>query len=329
METMKLNLVDRKLVEGYSDAALNRKVVLFGSYYFLSGFAFLLLSVSGYRPFSNLFSKVFFFIALLVLFFSFSFFRKIVDSERKNPLIGSSRKLGLILLVPLLLVLSAIPLSFLFVKYAISDGDVSLKLNVFLFLPVVLVLMSVTYFFLYHSVMVSLNSAIRDYRVNHKKDAEVNDDLSSSKRTENGTLTEGEKVDRKRNLDVCYLSSLFASAFLSISGYRPFLNSYTIVLFVLSIVLLAIFLFSMVRLLALEKRVKVLSGKQLASFLLLSLMQIVVSFVLSQVLGYTILTGYVTDLFLLTIQVNLVLFVLSETVGLYLHFHVHSFSTQN
>ena len=48
-------------------------------------------------------------------------------------------------------------------------------------------------------------------------------------------------------------------------------------------------------------------------------MQIVVSFVLSQVLGYTILTGYVTDLFLLTIQVNLVFFVLSETVGLYFH----------
>ena len=63
-----------------------------------------------------------------------------------------------------------------------------------------------------------------------------------------------EKEDRKRNLDVCYLSSLFASAFLSISGYRPFLNSYTIVLFVLSVVLLAIYLFSMIRLLILEKR---------------------------------------------------------------------------
>ena len=116
-------------------------------------------------------------------------FRKIVDSERKNPLIGSSRKLGLILLVPLLLVLSAIPLSFLFVKYAVIDGDVSLKLNVFLFLPVVLVLMSVTYFFLYHSVMVSLNSAIKDYRVNHKRDAEVNDGLSSSERVKNVNLT--------------------------------------------------------------------------------------------------------------------------------------------
>ena len=177
----------------------------------------------------------------------------------------------------------------LFVKYAIIDGDVSLNLNVFLFLPVVLILMSVTYFFLYHSVMVSLNSAIRDYRVKHKRDAEVNDGLSSSERTENETLTEGEKEDRKRNLDVCYLSSLFASAFLSISGYRPFLNSYTIVLFDLSVVLLAIYLFSMIHLLILEKRDKVLSGKQLASFLLLSLMQIVVSFVLSQVLGYTIL----------------------------------------
>lgn len=278
METVKLNLVDRKLVEGYSDVALNHKVVLFGSYYFLSGFAFLLLSVSGYRPFSNLFSKVFFFVALLV---------------------------------PLLPVLSSIPLSFLFVKYAVIDGDVSLNLNVFLFLPVVLVLMSVTYFFLYHSVMVPLNSAIKDYRVNHKRDAEVNDGLSSSERVKNVNLTEGEKEDRKRNLDVCYLSSLFASAFLSISGYRPFLNSYTIVLFVLSVVLLAIYLFSMIHLLILEKRDKVLSGKQLASFLLLSLMQIVVSFVLSQVLGYTILTGYITDLFLLTIQVNLVLFVLS------------------
>ena len=143
---------------------------------------------------------------------------------------------------------------FLFVKYAVIDGDVSLNLNVFLFLPVVLVLMSVTYFFLYHSVMVPLNSAIRDYRVNHKRDAEVDNGLSSSERAENVTLTEGEKEDRKRNLDVCYLSSLFASAFLSISGYRPFLNSYTIVLFVLSVVLLAIYLFSMIRLLILEKR---------------------------------------------------------------------------
>ena len=84
---------------------------------------------------------------------------------------------------------------FLFVKYAVIDEDVSLNLNVFLFLPVVLVLMSVTYFFLYHSVMVSLNSAIKDYRVNHKRDAEVDSGLSSSERTENETLTEGEKED--------------------------------------------------------------------------------------------------------------------------------------
>ena len=324
-----MNFTDTDKISNYSDVILNKKANRLFEYYFISEFVYLLLSVSGYNPFYNLFSQIMFALALILLFVLSYKARKIYESEINHPIFRSKKDMAFVLLFPAILILLALPLSFLFVKYENKDGISQTHVNVLIFLPIVFVLMLVTHLFLYKSVNIHLNQSAKEYAKNHKDIQKeeihaVSNPKPKNQKLDFSKLTEGEIETRKRNIEIVNLSALLTSSLLSVSGYQPFSSLTTTILFVLSMVLLCGFFLFTIFVVESEKNAPIFrERREMILFLIVVAFQILAGYLISVVLGVTaLLPSYSSDFFIDFIQMNLVSFILSETFGLYVYHHV-------
>lgn len=324
-----MNFTDTDKISICSDLILNKKANHLFEYYFISEFVYLLLSVSGYNPFYSLFSQIMFAIALILLFVLSYKARKIYESETNHPIFRSKKDMFFVLLIPAILILLALPLSFLFVKYETKDGIAQTNVNVLLFLPIAIVLMLVTHLFLYKSVNIYLNHSAKEYVRNHKdiqteEIHAISNPKQNNLRLDFSNLTEGEIETRKRNIEIVNLCALLTGSLLSVSGYQPFSSLITTVLFVLAMILLfGFFLFSFFVVKSEIKAPIFRKEKEMILFFIIVALQILVGYLVSLVLGVTtLLSSYSSDFFIDFIQMNLVSFFLSETFGLYVYHHV-------
>ena len=323
-----MNLIHKEKISNYSDLILNKKANRLFEYYFIFEFVYLLLFVSGYNPLYNQFSQIMFAIFLILLFVLSYKVRKICELENNIPIFKSKAVMTLVLLIPVILLLLAMPLSFLFVKYETKDGISQTHVNVLIFLPIVFVLMLVTHLFLYKSVNIHLNQSAKEYAKNHKDIQKeeihaVSNPKPKNQKLDFSKLTEGEIEKRKKNIEILNLSVLLTVS-LSVSGCRPFSSLTTTVLFVFAMSLVFSVLVSSISFAMSEKKIPIFKNKkELFLFFLFFVSKILTGCLISIIFGVTaLLPSYSSDFFIDFIQMNLVSFILSETFGLYVYHHV-------